>query len=88
MSSATKSLNIKNGEAYRLAESIAKETGESMTQAVTTALQERLIKVMESKKRKKTAAALMAIGKRFAKQMKGPPIDIDEFLYDENGLPK
>ena len=35
-------LNIKNPETHRLAEELAKLTGESMTAAVTTAVRERL----------------------------------------------
>ena len=35
-------LNIKNGEAYRLATELATLTGESLTEAVTKALAERL----------------------------------------------
>jgi antitoxin VapB len=35
------SLNIKNPEAYRLAQELAELTGESMTTAVTEALRER-----------------------------------------------
>ena len=36
------SLNIKNREAHRLAEELAKLTGESMTVAVTIVIRERL----------------------------------------------
>ena len=81
-------LNIKNEKTHRLAKSLAEETGESVTQAVTVAVQERLARVREKRKRKNLAAELMAIGERFAKRMKGPPINHDEFLYDERGLPK
>lgn len=85
----TKSLNIKNGETYKLAASLASETGESLTQAVKIALKERLERVRDRrKKKKKLADELLAIGKEFSKRMKGPPIDHAEFLYDERGLPK
>lgn len=84
----TKSLNIKNGEAYKLAESLAKETGESLTRAVTTALQERLERIRSQRKRKNMARDLLEISERFLKHVKGKPIDHAEFLYDENGLPK
>ena len=36
------SLNIKNPEAHALAARLAERTGETMTEAVTTALRERL----------------------------------------------
>jgi antitoxin VapB len=38
-------LNIKNPETHRLAQELAKRTGESMTAAVTTAVRERLDRV-------------------------------------------
>jgi hypothetical protein len=41
----TSGLNISNQEAHRLAEELAKLTGESMTTAVTVALRERLDRV-------------------------------------------
>jgi len=56
------SLNIKNEETHRLAQELARLTGESMTAAVTEALRERLERV-----RRERAAGLadrlLAIGK-------------------------
>jgi len=83
------SLNIKDRETHKLAQSLAKETGETMTKAVKIAVQERLERVRgRSKRKKKLAEELLAIGEAFSKRMKGPPIDHAEFLYDERGLPK
>ncbi|HLZ11608.1 MAG TPA: type II toxin-antitoxin system VapB family antitoxin [Candidatus Acidoferrum sp.] len=83
------SLNIKDQEAHLLAQSLAKETGETMTKAVKIALKERLERVRDRRKRKKNLAKeLLDIGESFSKRMKGPPIDHAEFLYDEHGLPK
>ena len=82
------SLNIKNEEAHKLAQAISKETGETMTEAVKVALKERLSRIRANKKKKNMAAALLAIGERFSKRMKGSPIDHSTFLYDEHGLPK
>jgi antitoxin VapB len=39
------SLNIKNPEAHTLAARLAKKTGETLTEAVTTALRERLARL-------------------------------------------
>ncbi|MGD0865081.1 MAG: type II toxin-antitoxin system VapB family antitoxin [Rhizomicrobium sp.] len=80
------SLNIKNPEAYRLAQELAELTGESMTTAVTEALRERLARA----RRKGLADRLMAIGKDCAAHMSDETRTIDhgELLYDENGLPK
>jgi antitoxin VapB len=83
------SLNIKNPEAHRLAEELAKLTGESMTAAVTTAVRERLDRV-----RREQAASLadrlVAIGQDCAKRLKEPfrSTDHGDLLYDERGLPR
>jgi antitoxin VapB len=82
------SLNIKNPETHRLAKELAKHTGESMSDAVNTALRERLKRVRRARKSKATAEELMAIGRRLAKDWHGPAPDHDELLYDDNGLPK
>ncbi len=82
-------LNIKNPEARELAAELAKRTGESMSQAVTTAIRERL----DREKRDK---------QRFYKRMGDiadelenlPALDprslyeIMDDMYDEDGLPK
>jgi antitoxin VapB len=83
------SLNIKDQEAHDLAQSLAKETGETMTKAVKIALKERLERLRDRRKTKKNLAKeLLAIGESFSKRMTGSPIDHAEFLYDEHGLPK
>lgn len=84
------SLNIKNEDAHRLASEIAKATGESLTEAVTTALAERLerLKTDEQRERQRIIDEVMRITDEVQKHLVGPPIDIDEFLYDEHGLPK
>ncbi|HWT88902.1 MAG TPA: type II toxin-antitoxin system VapB family antitoxin [Candidatus Angelobacter sp.] len=82
------SLNVKSPEAHKLAQAVAKETGETLTEAVTVALRERLARLRKARKQQKLVEEILAISDRFVKQMKGPPIDHDTFLYDENGLPK
>jgi antitoxin VapB len=79
-------MNIKDEEAHRLAKELAALTGESLTKAVTEAIREKL----ERERRKGLADRLMAIGKDAAAHLKEPfrSIDIDEYLYDEKGLPK
>ncbi len=81
------SLNIKDPEAHRLAKAVAKETGETMTRAVTQALRERLERIQKCKG-KATSEELMEIGRSCAALLKGTPIDHAELLYDERGLPK
>ncbi len=82
------SLNIKDPEAHRLAQELARETGESMTSAVTQAIRERLEAVRRRRKRDAMLAAIHAISERSAELLKGPYIDHAELLYDEHGLPK
>jgi antitoxin VapB len=80
------SLNIKNPEATRLIRELAKTTGESMTTAVTTAVRERLERV----RRDFDPDEIMEYVGEVTANL--PPdffdVDIDELLYDENGLPK
>jgi antitoxin VapB len=84
-------LNIRDPETHRLARAVADATGETMTEAVKTALRERLAKVGEvsEAERKRRYEALMEHGRRFRAL---PVVDArpsDELLdYDENGLPR
>jgi len=83
------SLNIKNKEAHKLAQQLAKATGESMAQAVTEAVRERLERV----RRQRGAALserLLEIGKDCAAHLREPfrSVDHGQLLYDEKGLPK
>jgi antitoxin VapB len=82
------SLNIKDPEAHKLAQQLARETGESMTAAVLQAIRERLEAVRRRRKRDAMHAAIMAIGKRGASLNKGPYIDHADLLYDDKGFPK
>jgi antitoxin VapB len=81
-------LNIKDPEAHELARKIAKQTGESMTRAVTEALRERLSRLNNSRKSETTAEGLLAIGRRCAATLKSKPVDHADLLYDERGLPR
>lgn len=82
------SLNIKNPEAHKLAQALARETGETMTDAVTEALRERLERARNRRKPEAKAAELLAIGRRCASTRKGRIRDNGAFLYDERGLPR
>ena len=83
------SLNIKNKEAHKLANQLAKLTGENMTEAVTKAVRERLDK-LRSQSGSGLADRLVKIGKNCAAHLKEPfrSADHDDLLYDEQGLPK
>ena len=60
-------LNIKNAEAHKLATELAGLTGESLTSAVTLALQERLAR--ERRRPDHVAARLMKIGSQYSALM-------------------
>jgi antitoxin VapB len=83
------SLNIKNKEAHRLAEELAKLTGESMTTAVTIAVRERLDRVRREHS-PNLADRLLMIGKDCAAHLKKPfrSADHGDLLYGERGLPR
>ena len=82
------SLNIKDPETHKLAQALAKETGETMTRAVTEALRERLERVRRRQQPEARVDELLAIGRRCAKALKGNPVDHDELLYDARGIPR
>lgn len=83
----TISLNVKDPEAHRLAQAIAKETGETLTRAVTEALRERYER-LHKRDPEALAADIRAIADRAAAHIKRPYLDHAEYLYDEHGLPK
>ena len=86
------SLNIKNPETCRLAEELAELTSENKTQAITIALRERLER--ETRRReeriKEEIKAIRAIAESLKPHLRPGPssTDIDEFLYDDIGVPK
>ena len=84
------SLNIKNEETCRLARELADLTGESMTGAITVALEERLEREKHERSVETRLRKMREISKRCAKLLReaGPTIDHGEFLYDEQGLPR
>ena len=81
------SLNIKDPEVHKLAQAIARATGESMTSVVKEALRERYAR-LERQKGRPSVEELLAIADRAAVHVKHPYMDHSELLYDENGLPK
>ena len=75
-------LNIKNREAHRLAEELAKLTGESMATAVTIAVRERLDRVRQEHS-PSLADRLLAIGRTarlISKNRSGPSITPNYFM--------
>lgn len=94
-------LNIKDVEATRLARELAELTGETQTEAVRTALRERLerekaeresqaVRTAEEKRREfeRVWPALQKIQAEVRKHMKPSDFLTDDDLYDEWGLPR
>ncbi len=82
-------LNIKNIEARALASELAALTGESLTEAVTTALRERLDRERKARDREGKIQAMLAIGREIRAHMREPVSSADHAdIYDpETGLP-
>lgn len=82
-------LNIKNDATQRLVKQLTSLTGETMTDAVTEAVRERLEKV-RSQQGVGLADLLLAIGKDCAAHLREPfrSKHHGELLYDEQGLPR
>lgn len=79
-------LNIKNAHTEKLAHEIAKETGESLTQAITVALEERLERLRGKRQVPVLQETLWEIAQRCQRL---PDLDLrspEEILgYDEHG---
>ena len=80
-------LNIKGNEARDLARKISRATGESLTQAVTSALRERLRRIETPDA---LAGDLLAIGRDCAAHLVPPwdSIEHGDVLFDDKGLPR
>ena len=82
-------LNIRNPETEKLAEALAKLTGESKTEAVTQALRYRLARLRRERTQRRLVDELDEIALHCARL---PVLDSrtpDEILgYDEHGLPR
>ncbi len=84
-------MNIKNEDAHKLAQQLARLTGESLTEAVTEAVRERLKKVQNKDKHAaRLSDLLLEIGRDCAMRLKEPfrSADHGDLLYDQKGLPK
>jgi antitoxin VapB len=82
-------LSIRNDEAERLARLVAEETGESITQAIQTSLEERLKKLRNRGRERNLMREVEDLLRRVDAL---PTLDTrspDEIInYDENGLPR
>ena len=82
-------LSIKHDEADRLARALARTTGETLTEAVLTALRERLDRVRRPHRAGRMLADIRAIQKRVAELPTFDGRSADDIIgYDDNGLPR
>jgi antitoxin VapB len=81
-------LNIRNAQAEELAAALAKLTGETKTQAVTTALRERLQRTRRARVKRRLADELEEIALHCAALPRRDTRSDDEILgYGANGVP-
>ena len=82
-------LSIKSIEAERLAREIAAKTGESLTDAIRKALEERLDRLRNQRRSQILASQLEEILRRVDQLPVLDSRSADEILsYDEHGLPR
>jgi antitoxin VapB len=85
------SLNVKNPDAHRLARELSALTGETLTEAVTVALRERLTREKSAgRSAADLAERLMSIGTDCARRLREPYVtgDPGDLLHDDAGLPR
>lgn len=81
-------LNIKSDEADQLARHLAHLAGESITEAVTQALRERLVRLEGQRRRRGLRAEIERIQQRLAVLPRVDERSDEEILgYDDAGLP-
>jgi antitoxin VapB len=83
-------LSIKDPEADRLARALAQRTGETLTEAVITALRQRLDRELRQEQSTESLVEdVMEIGRHCASLPQLDRRPPDEILgYDKNGLPR
>ncbi len=81
---------ISDEETCRLASDLARLTGETITEAITVTLRERLARERRQRSVDARLKEMRAISERCAGQLRDGPSAVEhgDFLYDEHGLPK
>ena len=82
-------LSIRNQRAEELAREVAAESGETMTQAIIRALEERLERLRGRRRLTDTAREILKISDRCSALPDLDPRSPDDILgYDSNGIPE
>jgi antitoxin VapB len=80
--------NIKNPETDRLAKELARATGESLTTAITRAIQDRLDQIIRKTASPRLIAEILRVQEYVASLPDKDARSADEIIgYDEHGLP-
>ena len=79
-------INIKNQKARALVDEIVQRTGETVTEAVTAALQKRLNELTREEKLARVRELTKGLADHWLEPWKS--MDHGEILYDEMGMPK
>jgi hypothetical protein len=84
-------LQIEAPETIRVIQELARRTGQSDERAVDGAVREQLARLRTPEEEDRRRARVYALVAELQASFKAHPeaaVDIDEWLYDENGLPK
>ena len=83
-------LNIKSSKTHALASQLATLTGESLIEAVTTAIQERLDRELRARNKAEKIARIRELARDIRAHLREPMTSADHAeLYDDvSGLPK
>jgi antitoxin VapB len=82
-------LSIKSESAERLARQVARETGESLTEAIQKSLEERLLRLQRQRKSHLLVTQIEDLLRRVDALPTLDPRSADEILgYDKDGLPQ
>jgi antitoxin VapB len=79
-------ISIKNAKAEALARQVARESGETLTEAIIHALEERLMRIKGWRTEKRLSEEILEIARRCSSLPELDPRSADEILgYTENG---
>ena len=82
-------ISIRNPKAEALARQVAQRAGETMTEAISRALEERLARLRTPREQAATARALLAIARRISRRRTRDPRAPDVILgYNRDGVPR
>lgn len=82
-------ISIRNTKTEALAREVAARAGETMTEAISRALEERLARMRTPREKAATARSLLAIARRINRRRTRSRRSADAILgYDRDGLPR